>query len=85
MAEGLENGWSTTVLTGSGMLEQNAELRMIPGTHENLSPIASSEGVRVVIHPPGTEPYPHTEGFDVPPGYSVSFGVKAQQNYRIGT
>ena len=24
-------GWSTTVLTGSGMLEQNHELRMIPG------------------------------------------------------
>ena len=84
LAEGLENGWSTTVLTGSGMLEQNHELRMIPGTHDNQSPIASSEGVRVVIHPPGTEPYPHTEGFDVPPGYSVSFGVKAQQNYRIG-
>ena len=57
------------MLTGSGMLEQNQELRMIPGTHDNLSPIASSEGVRVVIHPPGTEPYPHTEGFDVPPGY----------------
>jgi len=38
--------------------------------------MASSEGVRVVIHPPDTEPYPHTEGFDVPPGYSATFGVK---------
>ncbi len=84
LAEGLENGWSTVILTGSGMLEQNEELRMIPGTHENFSPIASSEGVRVVIHPPGTEPYPHTEGFDVPPGYSVSFGVRAQENLRMG-
>ena len=84
LAEGLENGWSTTVLTGSGMLAQNDEIRMIPGTHEYLSPMSSSEGVRVVIHPPNTEPYPHTEGFDVPPGYSVSFGVKARQNIRIG-
>lgn len=84
LAEGLENGWSTTVLTGSGMLDRNEDIRMIPGTQEHLSPMSSSEGVRVVIHPPNTEPYPHTEGFDVPPGYSVSFGVKAMQNIRIG-
>ena len=84
LAEGLENGWSTVVLTGSGMLDQNEDLRMIPGTHERFSPMASNEGVRVVIHPPDTEPYPHTEGFDVPPGYSVSFGVRARQNIRIG-
>lgn len=83
LAEGLENGWSTVVLTGSGMLDKNNEIRMIPGTHERFSPMSSSEGVRVVIHPPGTEPYPHTEGFDVPPGYSVSFGVKARENIRI--
>ena len=84
LAEGLENGWSTVVLTGSGMLDQNDDLRMIPGTHERFSPMASNEGVRVVIHPPNTEPYPHTEGFDVAPGYSVSFGVRARQNIRIG-
>ena len=83
LAEGLENGWSTVVLTGSGMLDQNEEIRMIPGTHERFSPMSSSEGVRVVIHPPNTEPYPHTEGFDVAPGYSVSFGVKARENIRI--
>ena len=48
LAEGLENGWSTTVLTGTGMLDQNDDLRMIPGTHERFSPMASSEGVSVV-------------------------------------
>ncbi|ELT93367.1 hypothetical protein CAPTEDRAFT_212912 [Capitella teleta] len=84
LAEGLENGWSTTVLTGSGMLDRNENIRIIPGTHEYLSPMSSSEGVRVVIHPPNTEPYPHTEGFDLPPGYSVSFGVRARQTIRIG-
>ncbi len=84
LAEGLENGWSTTVLTGSGMLEKNEEIRLIPGSHEYMSPMSSSEGVRVVIHPANTTPFPHTEGFDVPPGYSVTFGVKARQNVRIG-
>ncbi len=84
LAEGLENGWSTTVLTGAGMLDQNDDLRMIPGTHERFSPMASNEGVRVVVHPPDAEPYPHTEGFDVPPGYSVSFGVEARLTERIG-
>ena len=83
LAEGLENGWSTVVLTGSGMLDKNQDLRTIPGTHERFSPISSNDGVRVVIHPPDTEPYPHTEGFDVPPGYSVTFGVKARLNHRI--
>jgi hypothetical protein len=77
LAEGLENGWSAVVLTGSSMLDKNdGMIRVIPGTHEYLSPMSSSEGVRVVIHPPDTEPYPHTEGFDVPPGYSATFGVK---------
>ena len=50
------------------------------GTHEYMSPLSSSEGVRVVIHPPDTEPYPHTEGFDVPPGYSATFGVKVSSD-----
>ena len=84
IAEGLENGWSTVVLTGAGMLDKNDQIRMIPGTYDRVSPLSGNEGVRVVIHPPDTEPYPHTEGFDVAPGYSVSFGVKARTNIRIG-
>lgn len=83
MAEGLENGWSSTIFTGGGMLDKNEIIRIIPGSHEYLSPMSSSEGVRVVIHPPNTKPYPHAEGFDVPPGYSVSFGVKTRQNIRV--
>jgi len=38
LAEGLENGWSAVVLTGSSMLDQNVdEIRMIPGMIDNLS------------------------------------------------
>lgn len=84
LAEGLENGWTATVLSGSGMLDKNEEIRLIPGTHERFSPMSGTEGVRVVIHPPDTEPFPHTEGFDVPPGHAVTFGVRARKNVRIG-
>ena len=84
LAEGLENGWSAVVLTGSGMLDRNEQVRIIPGTHELHSPQSSNEGVRVVIHPPESHPFPHTEGFDVPPGHSVSFGLHPQQTKRLG-
>ena len=83
LAEGLENGWSAVVLTGSGMLDRNDVVRMIPGTHELHSPQASNEGVRVVIHPNDSLPFPHTEGFDVPPGHSVSFGLRPKETRRI--
>ncbi len=59
---GIENGWSAILLSGSGMLDRNDEIRMLPGLHEWRSAVSSSEGVRVVIHPPNTEPYPFTEG-----------------------
>ena len=86
IAEGVQNGWSAIILTGSGMLSENNKsmFRDIPGTYEKANPISGSEGVRIVIHPSDTEPYPQTEGFDVAPGYSVSLGVKARTNIRIG-
>ncbi len=84
LSEGIENGWSAILLSGSGMLDKNDEIRMLPGLHEWRSAVSASEGVRVVIHPPGTEPYPFTEGYDVPPGFSASFGIKPRRNIRIG-
>ena len=84
LSEGIENGWSSVLLSGSGMLDRNKEIRMLPGLHEWRSAVSASEGVRVVIHPPNTEPYPFTEGFDVPPGFSASFGIRPRRNIRIG-
>ena len=52
LSEGIENGWSAILLSGSGMLDKNDEIRMLPGLHEWRSAVSSSEGVRVVIHPP---------------------------------
>ena len=83
LAEGIENGWSAILLSGSAMLDKNTEIRMLPGLHEWSSPVSASEGVRVVIHPPDTQPYPFTEGFDVPPGFSASFGIRPRINIRI--
>ena len=84
LAEGIENGWSSIVLSGSGMLDKNTEIRMLPGLHEWRSAVSASEGVRVVIHPPNTNPYPFTEGYDVPPGFSASFGIHLRKNIRMG-
>lgn len=84
LSEGIENGWSAVVLTGSGMMTKNEELRVLPGLHESKSAVSGSEGVRVVIHPPGTEPFPFTEGYDTPPGFSASFGIRPRLNLRVG-
>ncbi|ELT93676.1 hypothetical protein CAPTEDRAFT_65218, partial [Capitella teleta] len=59
-------------------------VRILPGLHESNSAVSGSEGVRVVIHPPGTEPFPFTEGLDTPPGFSASFGIRPRLNIRIG-
>ncbi len=84
MSEGIDNGWSSVLFSGSGMLDKNEDIRVLPGLHESRSAVAASEGVRVVIHPPGTIPFPFTEGFDVPPGFSASFGIRPRRIKRIG-
>ena len=84
LSEGIENGWSSIVLTGSGMLDKNDDIRVLPGLHESHSAVSASEGVRVVIHPPDTQPFPFTEGYDVPPGFSASFGIRPRRNIRVG-
>lgn len=33
-------------------------------------------GVRLVIHEPGTLPFPEEEGFTLSPGYETSIGMK---------
>ena len=81
---GIENGWSAVVLTGSGMLDKNDDIRVLPGLHETRSAVAASEGFRVVVHPPDTQPFLFAEGYDVPPGYSASLGVRPRRNIRIG-
>ena len=52
LAEGLENGWSAVVLTGSSMLDQNVdEIRMIPGTDTHLFTAHTSCSIRHIYGP----------------------------------
>ena len=85
---GLENGWTSVLFTGNGLLDTNTDLRVLPGLHESQGytrAVSASEGVRVVIHPPGTQPFPLTEGYDIPPGFSASFGIRPMKNIRLGS
>ena len=79
---GIENGWSVVLMSGSGMLDRNSDVHVLPGLHESRSPMSASDGVRVVVHPPESKPFPLTEGYDIPPGFAASLGIKARRNRR---
>lgn len=50
--------------------------------HDN---IAHSAGIRVQVHAPNTMPSPVDHGFDVPPGFSSSVGLKAVLHSRLSS
>jgi len=83
----LDNGLSLVVLTGSGMLEKTDGMvaeDLLPGLYDAGGATAGSDGVRVIIHPHDVLPIPFAEGFDVPPGFTASLGVRPRRNKRIG-
>src|SRR6218665_3903089 len=84
LSEGIANGLSVTVFTGIQETENNNTKTFVPGVYEKGSPLSGSSGVRVVIHPPGTEPFPLTEGHDVPPDYQASIGIVPERRKRLG-
>lgn len=53
------------------------------GIYDIKNHIAHSAGVRVQVHAPNTQPSPADHGFDVPPGYSTSVGLKAILHSRL--
>ena len=56
---------------------------LLPGIESDPA-LVTGKGSRVVIHAPGTRPYPTGGGFEIPPGFSANIGVKARENIRIG-
>ena len=85
LSEGIENGFSVTLFTGTKLIDPTKFTKAwIPGVFEKGSPLSGSSGIRVVIHPPGTEPFPLTEGYDVPPGYLASLGIIPARRDRLG-
>ncbi|KAH3820941.1 hypothetical protein DPMN_122693 [Dreissena polymorpha] len=53
------------------------------GLYDVKNHIAFSGGVRAQVHAPNTMPSPADHGFDVPPGYSTSVGLKAVLHARL--
>lgn len=43
---------------------------------EQVGDFLEGSGVRLVIHPPGTLPFPAEEGFTLSSGYETSIGMK---------
>ena len=84
LSEGIANGLSVTLFTGIKPNDNNVTDKWLPGVYEKDSPLSGSSGIRVVIHPPGTEPFPLTEGYDVPPGFQASIGIVPERRKRLG-
>ena len=57
-----------------------------PGKHGEYipsDPLGHQSGLRVQIHAPNTRPSPADHGFDIPPGFSSSIGLKARLRSRM--
>ena len=65
-------------------LESDNGDELYNGTYYTLSNIGNAAGARVIVHPPNTRPSPVDQGFDVPPGFSSSVGVKVTRYERLG-
>lgn len=72
-------GSAGTFTTGESEVEY-----IIPGMEESNPAMARGRGARIFVHPPNTLPTPASFGYDAPPGFSITLGVKARENVRIG-
>ncbi|GFS20679.1 FMRFamide-gated Na+ channel [Elysia marginata] len=77
-ATGPENGLSLII-----SIEKFTPAHTVYGVYNVDNNILHSAGVRVVVHAPGTMPSPVDHGFDIPPGYSSSVGLKAVLHTRL--
>ncbi len=83
--QGVEYGLSLLLFTGTaGELAVSTSYNyLVPGMEEADIALASGRSARVVVHAPNTRPHLTAEGYDIPPGFSVTIGVKANENVRI--
>ena len=82
---GVEYGLSLLLFSDSaGQLSTSSgENTLMYGMVEADPALASSQGVKVVVHSQNTMPHPTADGYDIPIGYSVTIGLKARENVRI--
>ncbi len=83
--QGVEYGLSLLLFTGTaGQIKfTSGQDTLLPGMEEADIALASGRSARVVVHAPGTAPHFTAAGYDIPPGFSVTIGVKARENVRI--
>ncbi len=53
------------------------------GLTEEGSALSGEQGVKVIVHPPNTEPNPTGEGYNVPSGFSCHVGVKVKEELHL--
>ncbi|XP_059143117.1 FMRFamide-activated amiloride-sensitive sodium channel-like [Physella acuta] len=75
---GPENGLSLVI-----SVEKDDPIPGTYGVYNFENNIMHSAGIRVVVHAPGSMPSPVDHGFDIPPGYSSSVGLKALLHSRL--
>ena len=90
ISEGVETGLSVVGIYGSGMVNWKEYLNavsypiLIVGLTEYGHPLSGDQGARVVLHRHGSPPMPSEEGFNIPPGFSVSIGISFQTIFELG-
>ncbi len=83
--------FSTDFLTAGGerglslLLYLEATNGTVPGVgiYDEFTNVGNGLGVRVLVHPPGTLPAMHVEGFDVQPGHSTSVSLKTHHIQKL--
>lgn len=58
------------------LLSQGLQMILQVEKFEQEENFLDGSGVRLVIHEPGTLPFPEEEGFTLGPGYETSIGMK---------
>src|SRR6218665_3273036 len=85
LLEGIENGLTVMLLAGTRMLKgvDNPDFSGMPGIYSKDSALSGAGGIRVVLHPPGTKPFPLTGGYDVPPNQMATLSLTPKRRKRL--
>uniref|UniRef100_A0A914X6G7 Uncharacterized protein n=1 Tax=Plectus sambesii TaxID=2011161 RepID=A0A914X6G7_9BILA len=46
---------------------------------------ADTEGFRIAVHPPGSQPFPEIDGFSLPTGFEATVSISYNYNERLGS
>lgn len=78
---GLQNGLSLTLYNGLPFTPLQLQVFRSVGYVSN--PLVGNDGMRVILHPRGSDPLPLMQGYDVSSGKSVNLGVQVFTDSRM--